>query len=94
MAIGIITVAVITAQVASAFVDQAARRRAATAAPGDTAAAVEDDAPATTETDVATATRPDSSVVTLADLDQRLARIEQLVTALAGPSGQEAGGPE
>ena len=80
MAIGIITVAVITAQVASAFVDQAARRRAAPDAtlPPTDPAAAADPGPA----------------VTLADLDQRLARIEQLVSALAGPPGQGAGGVE
>jgi voltage-gated potassium channel len=57
MAIGILTIAVITAQVAGSFVDQAARARAS-------AEAVE---PAATE-------------VSMADLAQRLARIEELLT--------------
>jgi len=58
MAIGILTIAVITAQVAGSFVDQAARARAS----------VEAVEPPTTE-------------VTMADLAQRLARIEELLTA-------------
>ena len=61
MAIGILTLAVVTAQVSSSFVDQAARRRL-----DDSVAS-----PATTE-------------ILLAALDQRLARIEELLTASAG----------
>jgi len=58
MAIGILTLAVVTAQVASSFVDQAARRRASSPSP-DTAA----------------------EEVSLAELAQRLSRIEALLTA-------------
>jgi voltage-gated potassium channel len=69
MAIGILTLAVVTAQVSSSFVDQAARRR------------LEDSvaSPATTE-------------IMLAALDQRLARIEELLTANAGSTknGEDA----
>jgi voltage-gated potassium channel len=57
MAIGILTLAVVTAQVSSNFVEQAARRRAT--------------APATSNTEQ----------VTLADLAQRLARIEELLSS-------------
>jgi voltage-gated potassium channel len=60
MAIALLVIAVLTAQVASSFVDQAARRRAGTAP----------DAP--------------QASVTLADLDRRLARIEQLLERAAG----------
>ena len=60
MAIGILTLAVITAQVASSFVDQAAQRRARS-----------------------TPAEPDTPDVSLADIAQRLARIEEL---LASPS--------
>jgi voltage-gated potassium channel len=72
MAIGLVTLAVITAQVASSFVAQGAARdrngaRAAVATPG-----------------------ADPSQVTLAELDRRLARIEELLTAAAAPS-PEAG---
>jgi voltage-gated potassium channel len=82
MAIGIITVAVITAQVASAFVDQAARRRSADALadPADRADLVEPD----------DSIEPEAAV-TLADLDQRLARIEALVSALAAAPGAGPG---
>ena len=58
MATGLLTLAVVTAQVASSFVAQGPRR--ATPAPQDEAASRE---------------------VTLAELDQRLARIERLLTA-------------
>jgi hypothetical protein len=58
MAIGILTLAVVTAQVASSFVDQAARRRASS-----------------------TPTETLSEEVSLADLAQRLSRIEALLTA-------------
>ncbi len=69
MAIGILTLAVVTAQVSSSFVDQAARRRL-----DDSVAS-----PATTE-------------ILLAALDQRLARIEELLTASAGSTrnGEDA----
>ncbi|HUJ64478.1 MAG TPA: potassium channel family protein, partial [Acidimicrobiales bacterium] len=55
MATGILTLAVVTAQVASSFMDQASRRRAAAA-------------------------RSDSGEVTVADLAERLARIEELLS--------------
>ena len=61
MAIGILTLAVVTAQVSSSFVDQAARRRQQDSAPG----------PTTTD-------------LMLAELDKRLARIEELLTASTG----------
>jgi voltage-gated potassium channel len=60
MAIGILTLAVVTAQVASSFVDQAARRR------GNAASE-----------------QPSTEDVSLADLAQRLARIEALLTSRA-----------
>jgi voltage-gated potassium channel len=68
MGIGILTLAVVTAQVSSSFVDQAARRRQEDSAAG----------PATTN-------------VMLAQLDQRLARIEELLGASTGSikSGQD-----
>ncbi len=58
MAIGILTLAVITAQVASSFVDQASRRRASDPKQ-----------------------EPETNEATLAALDRRLARIEDLLTA-------------
>jgi len=62
MATGILTLAVVTAQVASSFVDEASRRRAPfTEAP------------------------PNPNDVTLADLAERLARIEELLKSNAGP---------
>jgi voltage-gated potassium channel len=67
MAIGIVTVAIITAQVASSFVDEAARRRSA-------------------RTAGAASSAPVTAPVTLDDIDARLARIEQVVAALATPS--------
>lgn len=60
MAIGILTLAVVTAQVSSSFVEQAARRRQEDSTSG----------PATTD-------------LMLAELDRRLARIEDLLTASA-----------
>ncbi len=60
MGIGLVTLAVITAQVASTFVAQGAGR----AAPGP-------------------GPEPAPSEVTLAELDQRLARIEDLLVAAA-----------
>jgi voltage-gated potassium channel len=61
MSIGILTLAVITAQVASSFVDQAAGRRTS-------------DRPR----------QPETMDSALAALDQRLARIEELLTAKTG----------
>jgi len=69
MGIGLLTLAVVTAQVASSFVAQGstrARRRP-------------QEEPAPPE-------------VTLAELDRRLARIEQLLTAAAAPSSRPAAG--
>jgi voltage-gated potassium channel len=63
MAIGILTLAVVTAQVSSTFVEQAARRRAAGAS---------------------------SAEVTLADLAQRLARIEAHLGTDSGPPSPSA----
>ena len=71
MGIGLLTLAVITAQVASSFVSQGPGR----AQPGP---------------------RPEPAApkVTLADLDRRLARIEELIIATAASSRQAAGAPE
>jgi voltage-gated potassium channel len=60
MAIGILTLAVVTAQVSSSFVEQAARRR-------------QEDS----------AAHPVTTDIMLAELDRRLARIEELLTASA-----------
>jgi voltage-gated potassium channel len=62
MAIGILTLAVVTAQVASSFFDQAARTQAA----------------------VPPRTDAENAAATLSDLEERLARIEDL---LRGPQG-------
>ena len=68
MAIAILTLAVVTAQVSSSFVEQAARRRRDDPAAG----------PATTE-------------ARLAELNNRLARIEELLTT--GTSSLGSGEP-
>jgi voltage-gated potassium channel len=70
MAIGILTLAVLTAQVASSFVDQASRRRA-------------DASPSQAETRDAT----------LADLVDRLSRIEALLAAGVAEPGPASGDP-
>jgi voltage-gated potassium channel len=62
MATGILTLAVVTAQVASSFVEQAGRRRAS-----------------------ASASSPNPNEVALADLAERLARIEELLKGSTGP---------
>jgi voltage-gated potassium channel len=71
MGTGVLTLAVVTAQVASSFVAQAPSRarRSPHAEPG-------------------------TPQVTLAELDQRLARIEQLLTAAQSPSERATGMPE
>jgi voltage-gated potassium channel len=61
MATGILTLAVVTAQVASSFVDQGSRRRAAVTSP-----------------------RSESTEVSLAELAERLARIEELLSRSPG----------
>jgi len=66
--IGLLTLAVVTAQVASSFVTQGAGK----AQPGPQA----EPAPE----------------VTLAELDRRLARIEELITAATASSSQRAAG--
>jgi voltage-gated potassium channel len=58
MAIAILTLAVVTAQVSSTFIEQAARRRAS-----------------------AHSSSANTEGVTLADLAQRLARIEELLSS-------------
>jgi hypothetical protein len=63
MAIGILTLAVVTAQVASSFFDQSARTKAPL-----------------------TPTDPPTSDISLADLAQRLDRIEALLTPATRPS--------
>ena len=68
MGIGLLTLAVVTAQVASSFVTQGP----GTAQPGPQA----EPAPE----------------VTLADIDRRLARIEELITAATASSSQRAAG--
>lgn len=65
MAIGILTLAVVTAQVSSSFVDQAARRRPETPVPPD----------------------PPLDLRALADLHERLDRIEARLAAAAGDEG-------
>jgi voltage-gated potassium channel len=91
MAIGIITVAVITAQVASSFVDQSAKRDAAAAAAAisgtdETTELVGLDA-AASEEDPVIAPPGDRApaAVTLDELDARLSRIEQLLVSLQPP---------
>src|SRR5262249_60751965 len=69
MATGLLTLAVVTAQVASTFVDQAARRAATQP------------------------TRPGPDDVSLADLSQRLARIEQLLSPYSPRHGYIPKGP-
>jgi voltage-gated potassium channel len=68
MGIGLLTLAVVTAQVASSFVTQGPSH----AQPGPQA--------------------EPASEVTLAELDRRLARIEELITAATAPSSQRAAG--
>jgi voltage-gated potassium channel len=70
MGIGLLTLAVVTAQVASSFVAQAPGRVRRRPQP-----------------------EPVTPEVTLAELDRRLARIEQLLTATS-PSERAAGAPE
>jgi voltage-gated potassium channel len=71
MGIGLLTLAVVTAQVASSFVTQG---------------------PSHDEPDPQV--EPVTPDVTLAELDRRLARIEELLTAAAAPSPRAAGAPE
>jgi voltage-gated potassium channel len=71
MGTGLLTLAVITAQVASSFVTQGPSR-ARRGPQGE----------------------PVPPGVTLAELDRRLARIEELLTAAASPSHRAAGAPE
>jgi voltage-gated potassium channel len=70
MAIGIMTLAVLTAQVASSFVDQASRRRA-----------------------LASPSPREAGDVTVADLMERLARIEALLAAPPAEPGATSGEP-
>jgi voltage-gated potassium channel Kch len=71
MGIGLLTLAVVTAQVASSFVSQEPRQ-----AQGGPPA------------------QPITPGTTLAELDQRLARIEQLLTATTPPPPRAAGAPD
>jgi voltage-gated potassium channel len=85
MGIGLLTLAVVTAQVASSFVTQGPSR----ARPAPQAEPVGPRAdPATPQAELAT------PQVTLAELDRRLARIEQLLTAVMPPPQRAAGPPE
>jgi voltage-gated potassium channel len=70
MGIGLLTLAVVTAQVASSFVSQEPRQP-------------QDSLPA----------QPATRGTTLAELDQRLARIEHLLTATTPPPRRAAGAP-
>lgn len=83
MLVGIITVAVITAQVASSFVDQRARSRLATRADDDDVDDVDDVAALRSPA----ASADPTGAVTIDDLDARLARIEQLLVDLRPPGG-------
>jgi voltage-gated potassium channel len=78
MGTGILTLAVVTAQVSSSFVEQAARRREG---PGDPALPREE----------VSREQVSREQVSLADLAERLARIEQL---LAGDPRTQSGAPE
>jgi voltage-gated potassium channel len=71
MATGVLTLAVVTAQVASSFVAQAPSRASRS-----------------------TLAEPEAPQLTLADLDGRLARIEQLLTAAQSLSERADGAPE
>jgi voltage-gated potassium channel len=83
MAIGILTIAVITAQVASSFVDQAARTRAGSNGAGADA----EPAPAPATESGPGADTPD---VSMADIARRLERIEVLLAArYGGPDATE-----
>lgn len=104
MFIGIVTVAVITAQVASTFVDQSARRSAAGAAAaisgaGETSELVAIDAADGPDQALAPPDDVVEAAVTLDELDARLSRIELLLVSLqaAGgdpaPGGRDPGGP-
>jgi hypothetical protein len=85
MGIGLLTLAVVTAQVASSFVTQGPSR----AHRGPQAE------PATPQAEPATPrAEPVGPQVTLAELDRRLARIEQLLTAAMPPPQRAAGPPE
>jgi len=80
MLVGIVTVAVITAQVASSFVDQSARTKAVARSQADRSAAPPaPPAPAGADAE----SRPVTEGPTLVELDARLARIESLLLALA-----------
>jgi voltage-gated potassium channel len=95
MFIGIVTVAVITAQVASSFVDQSTKRAEATRAAAAAAAAagsIPPPAPPAAGVEAAgvgavvAADQPTTATPTLEDLDARMARIEALLTALVPPA--------
>lgn len=87
MFIGIVTVAVLTAQVASSFVDQSTKR-----AREREVAAADTPAPATAPPDPVGTSAEDagSGTPTLAELDARMARIEAMLSALVSPGD---GGP-
>jgi voltage-gated potassium channel len=81
MGIGLLTLAVITAQVASSFVSQAP----------DQAGLGPQAEPATPAAGTGGTATPEA---TLAELDRRLARIEALLTAAMAPPPRPAGAPE
>ena len=95
MFIGIVTVAVITAQVASSFVDQSAKRNVADAAEaitGDPAAADETTGEVVEADPIVPAPAPAPAAqvaapVTLEELDARLSRIEELLVSMQPPGG-------
>jgi len=91
MFIGIVTVAVITAQVASSFVDQSARKSAAGAAAAISGTDETSELAAIdTAADAAPTAAPPgdraAAAVTLDELDARLSRIEQLLVSLQPPA--------
>jgi voltage-gated potassium channel len=107
MVTGLVTLAVVTAQIASSFVSQgpsqARRGQQADAAPAETqteAAVPETQTEAAvpeTQTEAAVPeTQTEAAVpeVTLAELDRRLARIEELLTVSASSSPRAAQPPE
>ena len=84
MVIGLTTIGVVTAQIASSFMDQAATRRANVAAAAATAAATA----ATVQS--ASTVAPAVANATSASIEERLARIENLLLELQaeGPTGR------
>jgi voltage-gated potassium channel len=93
MATGILTLAVVTAQVASSFVDQSSRRAVGldSGSPLDAAAA---DYTGASTGGVAVDPVDGHTELTLADLADRLSRIEELLAAVAASGASPGGHPE